>query len=297
MARKSSTTFSKLKKLPDPIRDCIGRVDPERPSEGPWRYGILATDTVVYTSGRIARAGEKIRHDVDPEEFERCQTLARGALWTCVPPLASEGEFGWEPFFVAADRDWPIPERIDESLIRDRFGGTILPVAPFAISPIDDSGPWWAEISRNIGSCRDFSTRELGIDLETYMERSLVGARALFERGLTRYGLSTGDDQKDEGNRLLRAIFQVPEDDSSIDFHLEAAKQFLRVLNLARFFEGPEFLDAAYIEIGEEYSRHVPAKSRWPAGLVTWPCCFPRLLVGMTRGGSLAGVIGYVVAT
>jgi len=44
-------------------------------------------------------------------------------LWTCVPSLASEGEFNWEPFFIAANRDDPIPERIDESLIRNRFGG------------------------------------------------------------------------------------------------------------------------------------------------------------------------------
>jgi hypothetical protein len=298
MAKKSSTTIKKLKELPEPILECIGPVDPKKPPQGSWRYGILATDTVVYTSGRIARAGEKIHHDVDPEELERCRTLARGASWTCVPSLASEGDFIWESFFIAANRDDPIPERIDESLIRDRFGGTILPVAPIAISPIDDEGPWWVEISRNIGSCQQYVTHNLmKIDLEVYMERSLAAARDLFGRGLTRYGLSTGDDQKEEAERLVRAILQVPDGERMFESHVDAAKKFLRVLNLAQFFKGPEFLGAAYVEIGEEYSRHVPEKSLWPNGLESWPCCFPRLLVGLTRGGSLTGLMGYVVAT
>jgi len=127
------------------------------------------------------------------------------------------------------------------------------------------------------------------IDLDVYMERSLAAARDLFERGLTRYGLSTGDDQKEEAERLVRAILQVPDGEDLWEPHVDAAKKFLRVLNLARFFEGSEFLDAAYIEIGEEYSRHVPKKELWPTGLESWPCCFPRLLVGLTRGGSFDG--------
>ena len=82
------------------------------------------------------------------------------------------------------------------------------------------------------------------------------------------------------------------------DSYTDAARQVHgEVLNLERLFKGPDFRDAAFVEIGEEYARFDVDRSLWPPGLESWPSCFPRLIVGLTTGGSLAGVIGYVVST
>ncbi len=255
-----------------PIFDCMGilRVGDSMPE---WWFGILSTRTVVHGSGRIGRAGEKARHRVDPDELALCRALSAKAEAIGAGPMSSEGECDFHRFFICAAVGEAVPERIDEALIRERFGGTILPVATVRVQPLDEASPWWSDMMQGIRSGGQFEAQRLGLEVNAWTEQSLKVARSLAERGLT-----GRDDLEGEGD----------EADSS------AVRSILRQLALNRLLTGAEFRDAAYVEIGDPDG---PPAKRWPPGLEGWPTQFPRLFVGLTRGGSLAGVITYVVHT
>lgn len=63
------------------------------------------------------------------------------------------------------------------------------------------------------------------------------------------------------------------------------------------FLGRPEFRDRAFVAVGDYVDmRHVRAEGRLPAKALL-PCVFPRLVVGLTKAGSLAGVVGHVTQT
>jgi hypothetical protein len=296
MAVEPLTAFERLEELPEPISECGGGGDAGASPGGPWRAGFLATDTVVYTSGRIAREVDPVRHHVDPDELARCRSLTDEVASIGGGYLDSEGAFDWHPFFVAANSDEPVPERIDERLVRERFGGTILPIAPIVIQPLVEESPWWDMMIRSIHMGSDNLAKLVRkVPLDLWMERSFAGARALAEGGL--YDYETDKEQQKVGDKLLRKILAIGDDESLTWTDVSTTLQIFRLIRLVRFFGGPDFLDAAYVEIGDYHDFQRIPRDQWPPGLQGWPCCMPRLLIGLTRGGSLAGLIGYIVQT
>lgn len=249
-----------------PLFECMGPVGAAGRGEG-WSMGILSVRTVVYGSGRIARSGEMAPHEVDPDELERCRSLAARAGANGAGPMESEGECAYHVFFVAAAVGEPVPDRIDEALIRDRFGGAILPVAPIKVQPLDEKSPWWSEMMALVRNTEMGRESVKGRSLGDRLKDAVVLARSLDDRGER----PTGDEADPNA---VQAIF--------------------RQLRLNRLLKGPEFRDAAYVEICD--SDPAPEK-KWPSSLRMWPVVFLRLFVGLTQTGSLAGVIRSVVRT
>ncbi len=207
-------------------------------SESPgaeWPNNILSRKAVVYGSGHIARDGDPVRHNVDPDEMALCRHLAYEAdRMTCYIEygLGSEpDEIAFEPFFMAANLDDPAPIRIDADWIRSRFGGTIFPPATVTIEALDEASPWFA------------------------------GVQEFFAD-------DPGSDQLAHWRRLID------------------------------WFRGrPEFTDSAFVEIGDYLALTRLDPKEYPKGTLVSGCILPRLLLGLTRSGSLSGVITRVILT
>jgi len=235
MAGPPITSFEEIPPS-DAISRCSGEFSNVVESTGAeWPDNILSRETVVYGSGRIAREGDHVRQNVDPEELALCRRLADEAdrlACSIEYGLASEpDEIALEPFFMAANLDDPAPIRIDGDWIRSRFGGTIFPPATVTIEPLDEASPWFAGV-------QDFFKDD------------------------------PGSDQLAHWRRLID------------------------------WFRGrPEFTDSAFVEIGDELALSRRDRKEDPEGTVVAGCILPRLLVGLTRNGSLSGVITSVILT
>jgi hypothetical protein len=275
MAKKPMTSFELIKTPIEAIRVCVGTADSGELTAGTWEHGFLASDTVVYASGRIARRGDTVRHTVDPDELARCRTLAK-ATSSISPPYfpSSEGDFRWNLFYVASNSDEPIPERIDEALVRERFGGTINPDAPIEIQPIGEEGAWWTSVTRLLES-------RARNPADVWMERSFAGALALEEHGLDQYSVDKA--QQKVGDPILKKLLGIPDGQPLTWSEVGTVLEISRLFRLIRFLRGPEFRDAAYVMIGMEMDHE--------------PACKPVLVLGLTQGGSLTGLMGYTVLT
>src|SRR5262245_47686767 len=127
------------------LRPCIESGDCGD-ADAEWPNNMLSRHTVVYRSGVIARRGQPGRDNVGPGELELCERLAgeAGARMRGVAVgMGSEGYDEFQEFFAAANVDDPIPQRIDERLIRARFGGTVFPLATITVEPLKEAGQWW----------------------------------------------------------------------------------------------------------------------------------------------------------
>jgi hypothetical protein len=296
MAKKPITEFEPISLVQlVPLIECLGCLDVGSPRPDWWIGGTFSNRMVIYASGRIARGGDPVRHRVDPDELARCRALSDEALSLNAPGLSSEGDFQWYPFFVAANLDDPAPGRIDEAMVRERFGGTILPIIRIVISPIREGGPWWDKNVEGIRSDSDRRADRAGVSLDVWMERSFAGLRLLEEKGLDRY--ETDKAQQKVGDPLLAKIFEVPRTRSLEWSDLTTTLEIRRLQRIVRFFGRPEFRDAAFVEIGDYHHPERVPRNRWPEGMEAWPTSLPRLLIGLTLGGSLAGLMGYIVQT
>ncbi len=65
--------------------------------------------------------------------------------------MGSESCDPFRAFYIAANADDPVPEAIDEALIRSRFGGTIFPSATITVEPLAEAGRWWEEVEADAG--------------------------------------------------------------------------------------------------------------------------------------------------
>lgn len=63
------------------------------------------------------------------------------------------------------------------------------------------------------------------------------------------------------------------------------------------FTNQPEFIATAFVRIGDRSLLADLSDEQLPAGTVMSPSVHPRLAVGLTRKGSLAGLFGYTVQT
>ncbi len=76
MAGPPITTFERIGRS-EAIWNCCGALsDVVGSPEAEWPDNILSLETVVYGSGRMARAGDPVRHNVDPDELALCRRLA-----------------------------------------------------------------------------------------------------------------------------------------------------------------------------------------------------------------------------
>jgi hypothetical protein len=141
---------------PDPdrfavLRECtenIGVGDPD----AEWPNNTLSRKTDVYGSGRIARKADPVRHNVAPEELALCRRLAGEAekLMSGVDVgMGSESADPLQAFYIVANVDDPVPDAIDETLIRSKFGGTIFPPATITVEPLTEGGTWWKEVEED----------------------------------------------------------------------------------------------------------------------------------------------------
>lgn len=64
---------------------------------------------------------------------------------------------------------------------------------------------------------------------------------------------------------------------------------------LGWFSEQPEFVSAAFVRIGDRQALSDLPEEEWPEGTEITGCVLPRLALGLTRSGSLAGLFGYSV--
>jgi hypothetical protein len=235
MAGTPITSFERIPSS-DAISRCSGEFSDVVEFPGAeWPDNIISRKMVVYGSGRIARDGDPVRHNVDPDELALCRRLTDEAdrmACSIEYGLASEpDEIAFEPFFMAANLDDPTPIRIDGAWIRSRFGGTIFPPATVTIEPLDEASPWFASVQYFFND-------------------------------------DPGSDQLAHWRRLIN------------------------------WFRGrPEFTDSAFVEIGDELALSRRDLKGDPEGTMVAGCIFPRLLLGLTRNGSLSGVITSVILT
>lgn len=238
-----------------PFRPCMDCFEGANPASE-WPQNILSRRMIVFGSGRIAREGDAIRHDVDPAELALCRRLAdeaRGLLQGKVDGgLGSEGHLPFDAFSIVANRDEPAPARIDEELIRSRFGGTIYPAATIDVQPLVEGARWWSDVLM----CAE----------ETADVQAMLGV----------------DDEDEED--------PAPYFEAFVSVWREAIRWFR---------EAPEFVDAAFVAIGnyDRLTELTLGSGPPPDGMAGRPSAYPRLFVGLTRGGSLAGIITHVVQT
>lgn len=76
------------------------------------------------------------------------------------------------------------------------------------------------------------------------------------------------------------------------------AESLVRWRAMIRWFqERPEFVSCAFVQIGDEEALWDLPREEWPEGTEMTGCILPRLALGLTHGGSLVGLFGYVVQT
>lgn len=226
---------------PDPvrfrvIRECtesydVGSLDAE------WPNNVISNRAVVYRSGKIARRGDRVVHAVDPDELKRCQRIAVDAevLMERTPVgMGSESGDGFQAFYIAANVGDPIPEVIDSTLIRDKFGGTLFPLVSVTVEPLAESTAWFSNVVEDLDGYED-----------TLREERLEPWRMMIQR----------------------------------------------------FRESPELVTSSFVTIGNPQDFEGVRANEYPAGTVIPGSVFPRLVLGLTRAGSLAGLFGYCVKT
>ena len=74
----------------------------------------------------------------------------------------------------------------------------------------------------------------------------------------------------------------------------EAALRAWRAL-IPRFRDNPAYVDSAFVRIGDSDALQGLDASEMPPGTEIAGCVLPRLVIGLTRRGSVAGVFGHCV--
>ena len=65
----------------------------------------------------------------------------------------------------------------------------------------------------------------------------------------------------------------------------------------AHFRGRPDYVDSAFVRIGDYEALHELDAAQMPKGTEVVGCVLPRIAIGLTRRGSVAGVFGYTVQT
>jgi hypothetical protein len=120
------------------------------PSADEWPGQYLSTRTVVYSCGILARDGDAVLHDHDPEELKRCRQLAAEAaaiMKGVLIGLGDESDHGLSPFYITANVGDPAPKKLTEAVFRKALRGTVYPDAVLTIEPFKKTSDWWKRVS------------------------------------------------------------------------------------------------------------------------------------------------------
>jgi hypothetical protein len=137
---------------PDParlavIQECMENYDIGE-ANAEWPNNIISRHTVVYSDGTIARRNDAVSHAVDADELTLCERLS-GEIVEIMSGVSigmgSESDDTFNGFFIAAPVGSLPPSRIDEPLIRSRFGDTLFPPVTITVEPFSEEAPWWKE--------------------------------------------------------------------------------------------------------------------------------------------------------
>ncbi len=131
-----------------PLRECMDNYGIGDPN-AEWPNNIISRKAVAYGSGVIARKGIPVVHNVAPSEFALCKRLAsevNGLMSGVRVGMGSEADDTFHEFFIVANLDDPTTEKIDEALVRSKFGDTIFPMATMTVEPLEEAGVWWSEL-------------------------------------------------------------------------------------------------------------------------------------------------------
>jgi hypothetical protein len=157
----------------------------------------------------------------------------------------SEGGSTLAPFFIAANRESPVPDRLTAEVVRAEFGGTIYPQAEIIVEPLEVGNRGWAQIA-------DSEDGELHLPPgaeSRYSQEELTALR-----------------------RRTRAQWE------------ERVSRWRTVLQWYRSRD--ELRGGVFVLVGEN-----------PLSRTNFGCIFPRLVLGITKAGSLVGVCGQAVHT
>jgi hypothetical protein len=115
-----------------------------------WPGQFLSTRTVAYSCGMLARQGDRIVHNHDAEELERCRRLAAEAAAIMKDVLIGgndESDHTLDPFWIPANVGDPVPKRIIETVFRKAMQDTVYPGARLEIEPFKKTSEWWKRVS------------------------------------------------------------------------------------------------------------------------------------------------------
>ena len=110
-----------------------------------FTWNVISKKAVAYSCGMIAREGEQLIHNHYSSEIELCKKLSKEAsdIMTGKVMIDDEGDHAFSPFFIAANKDSPIPEAITEELVRSAFNDTIYPAVEILVEPLTEDTEWW----------------------------------------------------------------------------------------------------------------------------------------------------------
>lgn len=243
------------------IRECMESYDVGA-ADAEWPNNLISRKAVVYASGVIARAGGPVRHNVDPDELALCRRLAADAAAVMdgvAVGMGSESTDPFRPFFITANVGEPPPRRIDEALIRARFGGTIFPPATITVEPLAEAGVWWSEVQADSGEDGVDEDEEMDVDVDVDVD----------------------EDQEDD-----------EDSNGGGDDLLKPWREMIRW-----FARQPGFVDRAFVRIGDRQALWDLPRQQWPEGTEVTGSVLPRMALGLTPRGSLVGLFGYSVQT
>jgi hypothetical protein len=199
---------------PDParlavIRECMENYD-VGDANAEWPNNVISRYAVVYRDGTIALRDDAVSYAVDTDELALCEKLSGEAAETMngvTIGMGSESDDAFKGFFIAAPAGSRPPSRIDEPLIRSRFGGTLFPPVTITVEPFSEDAPWWKEDILFHGE-EDIEPEEL-IPWRS-MNRWFNSQSAFVDRAFVRIGddelYDTDEDSWPKGTELTGSV-------------------------------------------------------------------------------------------
>lgn len=134
------------------LAECMEAYEVGDDKDAEWPNNLISRRAVVHSTGAIGKKGDRFQIRVEPKELALCERLSTEAakiMGGVEVGMGSESGAFFEPFFIAAEIGAAVPSRIDEALIRKRFGGTIFPPATITVEPLKEAGTWWSEVKQD----------------------------------------------------------------------------------------------------------------------------------------------------
>jgi hypothetical protein len=228
-----------------PLKDCMECCGPSSPTDA-WNHSCIHPRAVAYSCGRLAFPGGPNLHEHDPGEVTLSRRLASeaGAVCRGLEVNASEATSQLVPFFITANRQTPVPDRLTSEVVRTAFGETIYPQAEIIVEPLAVGNRGWQAIA-------DSEDGEVHLPPGTVHRYTREQLEVLRKNTQTRW---------EEQVRRWRTVMD--------------------------WFQTQELHGGSFVLIGEDRLSQS-----------NFGCAFPRLVLGITKAGSLVGVCGHAVQT